>query len=185
MNQSKISVRYAKAIFETAKESNILSAVFADFQLIRKTISENPDFYEVISSPVIKPSEKINLLSNVFKSSINELTMRFLEMLVKNSREIYISDIARNYAVFYRKENNIKEVILTTPGGLNSKIKDQLIKTVADSYKSEVEIKEKINPEMIGGIIIRIDHLQLDLSIATQLKEIKDSLKSSAYKKKL
>lgn len=185
MNQSKISVRYAKAIFEAAEEKNVQKEVFADFILIRNAISENKDFNEVISSPIIKPSEKSLLLTNVFKSVIDELTMKFLMMVVKNSRENYIVDISRVYSDLYHKEKNIKEVVLTTPFGINDDIKESLARTVADSFKSEVEVKDQINPNMIGGVIIRIDNMQLDLSVATQLKEIRESLKSNEYKRKL
>jgi F-type H+-transporting ATPase subunit delta len=61
MNQSKISVRYAKAVFETAKEQGSLERLYADFNLIGKSISENKEFYRVITSPVIKSSDKVNL----------------------------------------------------------------------------------------------------------------------------
>ncbi|MDD3741353.1 MAG: ATP synthase F1 subunit delta [Bacteroidales bacterium] len=185
MNQSKISVRYAKAIFEASGEKNVQKEVFTDFILIRNAIRENKDFDEIISSPVIKPSEKKFLLNNVFKSVVNELTMKFLEMIVSNSREKYIVDIARVYSDLYHKEHNIKEVILTTPFGIDENTKESLAKTVADSFNSGVEIKDQINADMIGGVIIRIDNLQLDLSVATQLREIKESLKTKEYERKL
>lgn len=185
MNQSKISVRYAKAIFETAKENNVQKEVFSDFILISDLISKNADFNEVISSPVIKPSEKALLFSEVFTSAVNALTMKFLGLIVSNNREKYLVDIARVYSDLYHKENNIKEVVLTTPFGIDDEIKEQLAKTVADSFKSGVEVKDQINPNMIGGVIVRIDNMQLDLSIATQLKEIKESLKTNQYKMKL
>lgn len=185
MNQSKISVRYAKAVFETAKEKGILEKLYLDFNLIGKSISENKEFYHVITSPVIKASDKTNLLKTVYETKVNPLTMRFLEMLVENNREAYISDIARNFAIFYRNEKNIKEVVLTTPTGIDSKITDKVADAVAIAYKSGVEIKEELKPEMIGGVIVRIDNLQLDMSVATQLREIRESLKSDAFKKKI
>ena len=185
MNQSKISVRYAKAVFETAKEQGILEKLYLDFNMIGKSISENKEFYHIITSPVIKSSDKTSLLTTVYNTKVNPLTMRFLEMLVENNREAYISDIARNFAVLYRKHKDIKEVVLTTPTGLDTKISDKLAVEVAKAYKSGVEIKEELKPEMIGGVIVRIDNLQLDMSIATQLREIKESLKSDAFKKKL
>lgn len=185
MNHSKISVRYAKAIFILAKERNVLKNVFKDFCLIKEIISENSEFYSVITSPIIKPSEKKKLLDNVFKSSVNQMTMDFLAMLVENNREAYISDISRNFEDMYRKEFNIKKVILTTPQGLSENTKDIIAKAVSESYKSDVEVYDKLNPNMLGGIIIRIEHQQLDLSIATQLREIKKTLKSDSYVKKL
>jgi F-type H+-transporting ATPase subunit delta len=185
MNHSKISVRYAKAIFMLAKEKNVLKDVFNDFVLIKEIISQNPEFYSVITSPIIKPSEKAKLLANVFEKSVMPITIDFLRMLVANNREACISDISRNFEDMYRKEFNIKKVILTTPEGLSKEAKDKIASTVAQTYSSDVEINDHINPDMLGGIIIRIEHQQLDLSVATQLREIKKSLKSDSYIKKI
>jgi F-type H+-transporting ATPase subunit delta len=185
MNQSKISVRYAKAIFILAKEKNILLAVYTDFKLIRENIIKFVEFKNVITSPIIKPSEKKTLLTKVFEASINEITMNFLRMLVDNNRESYILDIARNFETMYRVEFKIKEVVLTTTVELDQTIKDNITKIVEETYKSKVEIKEKIDEDMIGGIIVRIGHEQLDLSVATQLQEIKKALKSEAFIKKI
>ncbi len=96
MNLSKISVRYAKAIFLLAKEKDILNEVFKDFVLIRESIKGAPDFKEVISSPIISPEDKLNVLKNVFSKSVHEVSMKFLALVVEKNRETYILDIARN-----------------------------------------------------------------------------------------
>ena len=185
MNQSKISVRYSKAIFLLAKENKILNEIFSDFRMIRDAVNDNPGFTAVITSPIIKPSEKIKLFSTVFGSITHEMTMKFLDMLVDNSREAYLIDIIRNFEELYRKEFNIKQVILTTPEGLTDTINSKITDVFANTYNAEVEIIDKSNPNMLGGIIVRIENQQLDLSVATQLKEIKKTLKTDYYVKKI
>lgn len=181
MNQSKISVRYAKAVFMLAKEQNVLSQVYDDFKLIRESIHNAPDFNLIISSPVISSANKRTLFTNVYKKSVHEITMRFINLLVDKNREIYLEDIARYFETLYRKENNIKQVVVTTQAVINKEISLNISKLVAASFSSKVEIKNTIKDDMIGGIIIRIDNQQLDLSVKTQLQEIKKKLKSKSY----
>lgn len=185
MNLSKISVRYAKAIFLLAKEKNLLEEVYKDFQLIHSSLLSSPEFRHVISSPVVKPKEKLALLENVYAKSINVITVDFLNLLVKKDREEYLIDIARNFEDLYRKEFNIKQVVVTTQTEISSAIGEKIAKIVADLYKSEVEIKNNTNDRMIGGVILRIDNQQLDLSVKTQLKEIKKQLKTTSYQKRI
>lgn len=183
MNLSKISVRYAKAIFLLAKENDVLAKVYSDFQLINETINITPEFKHIISSPVITPTEKKRVLVNVFGKYVHEITNRFIVLLIDKHREEYLLDISRNFESLYRKENNIKQVIVTTEQSISKAIQDKIIAIVKDLYKSEVEIKNNTKDDMIGGVIIRIENHQLDLSVKTQLKEIKKNLKSKSYHK--
>ncbi|MDD2386064.1 MAG: ATP synthase F1 subunit delta [Bacteroidales bacterium] len=178
MNQGKISVRYAKAIFMLAKEKNILDKVYKDFKLIRETIQEASEFDLIISSPTVSSADKLNIFTKVYKDSVHEITMRFLSLLVDKNREIHLEDIARYFETIYRKENNIKQVIVTTTHPISNDIAQNISNLVATGFASTVEIKSAIKDDMIGGIILRIDNQQLDLSVKTQLQEIKKKLKS-------
>jgi F-type H+-transporting ATPase subunit delta len=185
MNQSKISVRYAKAVFMLAKEQNVLEQVYNDFKLIRETTHEAPEFNTIISSPVVTAADKLNLLKKVYEKSVHEITMRFMNLLVDKSREIYLIDIARNFETFYRKENNIKQVIVTTQHEISKEASERISELVVKGFGSKVEIKNLISEEMIGGIILRIENEQLDLSVKTQLQQIQKKLRSKSYQRKI
>jgi len=181
MNQSKISVRYSKAIFESAKEKNLLDKIYEDFQLIKTSIKANENFYSVFTSPVVKSKDKKDVLKNVFSNSINELSMRFLLMLIENKREAYISDIIRDFSSFYREHKNIKEVVLTTAIDIDKSISQQFANDVEEKLNCDVEIVTNVKPEIIGGVVVRIDNLLLDMSVETQLRNIKSELRIEKY----
>lgn len=185
MNQIKISVRYAKAVFMLAKEQNVLDQVYNDFKLIRETTHEAPEFNSIISSPVVTSTDKLNLLKKVYEKSVHEITMRFMNLLVEKSREIYLVDIARNFETFYRKENNIKQVIVTTQHAISQEVTENISNLVVKGFASQVEIKNVIKDDMVGGIILRIENQQLDLSVKTQLQQIQKKLGSKSYQRKI
>lgn len=185
MNQSKISVRYAKAMFMLAQEKKILSDIYADFVLIREALKGTPEFNDIISSPVISPQDKKNTLTNVFGKIVNEQTIKFLIMLVDKDREEYLNDIARNFETQYRRARNIKQVNVITNCPMTEDASKRIIQVVSEAHNCGCEINKITNPEMIGGIIIRIDNRQLDLSVKTQLLEIKKKLRSKSYQKQI
>ncbi|MCK9255995.1 MAG: ATP synthase F1 subunit delta [Bacteroidales bacterium] len=181
MNQSKISVRYSKAIFESAKEQNILDEIYADFQLITSSIKANENFYQIFTSPVIKFKDKKNVLNNVFSNSITKISLKFLFMLIDNNREAYISDIAREFASLYREYKNIKEVVLTTATDIDNSISQKFAENVSKELNCKVELVQNVKPEIIGGVVVRIDNLLLDMSVETQLRNIKSELRIEKY----
>lgn len=182
MNSVAISLRYAKALFSLAKEKNLLNDVYDDLSLIYTVLKPSKEFSEIITSPVVKESKKINLFTNVFKDVVNPISLNFLIFLVNKNRENYLFDIIRNFGKIYREENNIKEIYVYTPIQINDAIKEKLttiVKNLFDGASSEFH--DQIDNDMIGGIKVRIDNLLLDMSIKTQLEEIRKTLKSEAY----
>jgi F-type H+-transporting ATPase subunit delta len=104
MNQSKITVRYAKAFIALGKEKNFLPEFHQDAELVASVCSSSTDFILLLESPVIKTSQKINAIQKVFSGKVNDLTLKFLMLIAQNKREIYIPGIFRNFLDYYRKD---------------------------------------------------------------------------------
>ena len=87
MDESKISVRYAKALLSLAREKKLLEAVKTDMEIIFQLFESTPGFSQLLESPVVGTNEKRKLFENVFANRINALTYSFLALLVTNNRE--------------------------------------------------------------------------------------------------
>jgi len=137
-----------------------------------------PDFKAMLESPIIVDSAKVEIFKKLFGSKFNKLTTDFFSLLVKNKREGFLKIICLNYLGFYAKNKNIRRVIITSavknPVEVSEKIK-QLVKT--QDNRSTVELTEKLDPALIGGLIIQIDDKVYDASIKTQLAKVKEKLK--------
>lgn len=181
MNDSKISVRYAKALFLSAKEENLLENVLEDMKLIRAS-SEVNGFKEYIESPVAKTSSKKALIKNVYGDLISDLSFNFYHLLLTKKRESYLYDIIRNYIFLYRKEKGIKSASLKTPFRIPDENRKKFLSLLENLYKAHIDIEEKIDPELIGGFILTVEDKQFDASIKTSLKKIKKQLLRTAIK---
>lgn len=178
MNESRISVRYSKALFESALEKNLLSRINEDMILI-KEICKLPDIKEFLASPIIIPSKKTEVLHKLLGNNLHELTLSLVDLIVKNGRERYLPAIARVFVHNTLIHDGITESVLTTSVKVDSKIKKQVSDMIADLFKTKVVLKEVVDENIVGGFILRIGDNFIDASVRNKLRKIQKELKSS------
>lgn len=175
MNDSKISVRYAKALFSLGLEENKLTEFKQDADLLFGLFTTG-EFKQFLESPIIKTSEKQAIFATVFKDKVQNTFYAFLKLVVKNKREIYLQSIARNFLQLYRKHLGIKSAQITTAIPLDLQIKESVEKMIQTKFNAKVELTQKVKEDILGGYILKIDDSQIDASVATKLKKIKREL---------
>lgn len=182
MSISAIRVRYAKAFFSLAKEKNMLEPLKTDIQKVFDVCNQSSDFILLLESPVVKTSKKAELIEKIFKKEISPLTLNFLLLITSNKREAYIPGVCRNFLDLARKDQNIKSAIVVTALEINSKSIDKIKTLMEKELNSKVELSCQVEPEIIGGMILRVDDKQYDSSVSTQLKKIKQQLLETEVK---
>jgi F-type H+-transporting ATPase subunit delta len=182
MNVSAIRVRYAKAFFSLAKEKKMLETLKTDIQKVFDVCIHSSDFVLLLESPVVQTSKKAELISEIFKGEINALTLKFLLLIIQNRREVYIPGICRNFLELTRKDQNIKSAVLVTASEIKSKTIDKIRTLLEKELNAKLELSCRVEPEIIGGLILRIDDKQYDSSVSTQLRKIKQNLLKSEIK---
>ena len=176
MNQSKISVRYAKALFELALEKNKLDVVYSDITLVSQSLKDFVQFGLYLKSPVVKPSQKLALIKQAFTGNINDISLSFLGLLVQNKRENHLEDIIRRFFDVFREYKGIKSAVITTAAPLNDQMKEKFFALLSSIYKTGIELQVNSNPSIIGGFVLKVGDQQYDASVATGLKRMKTTL---------
>ena len=176
MNQSKITVRYAKALFDVAKEKNVLKEIKEDIQGILAVFAESQDLNYLLTSPVYSTSQKKQVLTETFSKKVNQFTSSFLTMLVDNKREAYLKNIALYFNDLVKKDLGIQSVSIKSASELSKDAEATLVKAVKEAYNTDVELETSVDESLIGGFILRVDDKQLDASVATSLRTIKREL---------
>ena len=182
MSISAIRVRYAKAFFSLAKEKKMLDTLKTDIQKVFDVCTQSPEFINLLESPVVKTSKKTELITAIFKFEINTLTLNFLLLITNNKRESYIPGICRNFLDLTRKDQNIKSAVIVTASEINIKTTNKIKALLEKELNATVELTCNVEPEIIGGLILRVDDKQYDSSIATQLRKIKQQLLETEIK---
>lgn len=175
MPNSLIAKRYAKALFELALEMNIVEETKSDMELIMSVCSSNKDFTQMLKSPVIRSEKKQKVIRDIFNDKINELSMRYMNIITRKKRESFIGQIAEEFILAYKKFNAIFTIHFESAITIGDEIRKKVITLLEDQTKGTVELIEEVKEELVGGFVMRYDDYKYDASIAYQLKKLKKS----------
>jgi F-type H+-transporting ATPase subunit delta len=176
MNHSKIPVRYAKALISEAEEQGILDPVRNDMENILSILKNVPDLSQMLASPIISRSKKLEVLTSIFEGKVHPLTISFFRLIVENNREELLAGMARMYINFYKQAKGIKLATLKTAVHVDKEIRDKLANMIRRVFKAEIELTEETDEDLIGGFILQVEDQQLDASVSGQLNRIKRKL---------
>jgi F-type H+-transporting ATPase subunit delta len=181
MRESLAGNRYAKSLIALSIEKNELDAIYSDMVLVSETIEQSKDLDVLLKSPVVKTDKKQEVLTAIFGKNTTELTKQFLLLISSRNREALIGDIA---SAFVRQYKVIKKIVvteITSAVKLADDQKKQILHLLNTIESSSVEVVEKINPEIIGGFIVRVDDKQIDASISRRLDDLKQNFSKNPY----
>ena len=181
MKQSRATIRYAKSFIDISLEQNSLEKSYSDMVLIDSVCSSNKDFLNLLRSPIIKTDLKIKILKELFSNNLSALTLSFISLITNKKREGLLPEISASFISLYKKNKNIKEVVVTSALPLDEDLKKSLMYYISSETGSEIDLKEKIDESLIGGAIIRMDDKQLDASISSSLKALKQKFSKNLY----
>ncbi|NOZ47522.1 MAG: ATP synthase F1 subunit delta [Chlorobi bacterium] len=183
MNHSSINTRYAKAFFKLIIEKNSLDQALNDMSDVYSVFNEVESLSAILEDPVLGTFKKINVIQSVFKNKISELSLSFLNLIVKNKRSSHIKDIIRNFLNLVKKHQGIKSIVLTTAHTLEEKQKEKIKVLIKNEVNSKIDLTEVVNSNIIGGFILRIEDLQYDASVKAELQKVKKKLLESPVEK--
>lgn len=176
MSVTKVAYRYAQALIDLAAEKNTVEEVYGDMNQLASVCEESRDFRALLNSPVIVWHKKQAIFKQLFEKSISEMSMGFMNLIAKNSRENLLPEIAEGYIQLYKKSINIHEVYVTSAVALDQSTKDKIIEKIKAEVNGTIELTETVDPELIGGFIVRMEDKQIDASISSQLADLRNVL---------
>ena len=177
---SGMAGRYATALFDLASEANAIDAVKADLDRFEALIAESPDLARLVRSPVFSADEQLQALSAVLeRTGIGGLAAKFLKLVTANRRLFAVRDMIRGFRelVARHKGEATAEVIVA------EKLKDEHIEALRTALKSvsgkDVDLDIKIDPALIGGLVVKLGSRMVDTSLRTKLNAIKHAMKEA------
>jgi F-type H+-transporting ATPase subunit delta len=171
--KSGILERYAQALMSLAQQSDVVAQVGNDISTITEALKNSEDLSEFFANPLYKSEQKKTVLSQVFGDELHPYTRNFLMLLVDRRRIMFLEGICREFQALLRAMNQVVLAEATTVRGLTEDqtqaLKD---KVIALTGARQVELAVKLDPELIGGVVIKIGSQVIDASIRGQLRRI-------------
>lgn len=173
-----LSERYAKALYQLANESNLEAKVFEDIQTIKETFSSSRELTSIFLNPVIHADKKIKISEKLFKNKISNLSLSFIRLIVQKKRAVALMDICKSYEDVFKKSKNIKDVYITVAYPVEREEKEYIENIMRSKISGSPLFHYCVDENLIGGMIIKFDGMQLDMSIRGMLNKLKKNFNS-------
>lgn len=178
---SGMAGRYATALFELALENKAIDAVRKDLDQFDAMIAANPDLMRLVRSPVFGADEQLKALSAILdKSGIKGLAANFLRVITTNRRLFAVRDMIRGFRTLVARHRGEVTAQVTVAENLNDKNVDALksaLKSVTGG--KDIDLEVKVDPAIIGGLIVKVGSRMIDSSLRTKLNAIKFAMKEA------
>ena len=130
----------------------------------------------MMHSPIVQKSKKIAVVKQIFEGKICEPMMAFFVLVIKKGRESGLDEISTEFLRQYDLYKGIQKATVISAKALSTEARTKISALVAEKTNKTVELTEKIDEDLIGGFILRIGDIQIDNSIESQLRKIKNSI---------
>lgn len=171
-----VSKTYSNALFEVATESNLLDRIVDEFEFVVESFNEYPSFYDIISSPKVSRDEKRRMIGDTFESKISSELLNFIKLLIDKKRESFIKDIFKEFKIISNEYNEIVVAKVESVILLEKAEIDKLEAELNELTGKKVTINNVINPEIMGGLIVKVGDKIIDGSIKRKLENLKHDL---------
>lgn len=176
MDEGKISVRYAHALYALAEEQGIHHQIYQEMQMMSQAFLEIPELTKALANPMHSVKEKLNLLGTACGGNSGDLLKKFFQFVIKKGREEFMIFIAMSYQKYYREKQRIVVGQITSAIALKEEALTKIRYLVDKQFNASIELTTKIDPEIIGGFVFEVDNYQMDSSVRRALQDIKNEL---------
>ena len=177
---SGVSGRYATALFELARDEKSIDAVKADLDRFDALLGDSADLKRLVRSPVFSADTQLKALIAVLdKAGITGIAANFLKVLTRNRRLFAITDVIRAFRALVAKFKGEASADVTVAERLSDRNLDALKTALKSVTGKDVALNVKVDPSIIGGLVVKLGSRMVDSSLRTKLNSIKHAMKEA------
>lgn len=170
---SKIAAPYARALFDFSVEKNIMHQITADFQNLEIFLDESTELTEYLNNPIVSQDAKREILSKTLQSQVNTETFKFLMVLVDRERINLLKSVIANYLELVYQTASIKTIEVITAFPFTNLQKNTLVQKLKELTNArEIRLVITVDPNLIGGFLIKTESKIIDFTIKNQLQKL-------------
>ena len=170
---------YAGSFYELGKEKGNVSELMSEFKIFCELFQSDKTFNDLMLSPAVGKDDKHDIIANTFKDKVSEYTYNFISTIIENGRLEYVTKICDELFLIDDEMNNRINIYVTAASPLSAQSLDEFKKVLSNYFKKEIIITEKIDSEILGGVVIKAGDELIDASLLGQLNTLKSNLLNS------
>lgn len=175
---SGVADRYAQSLFDLAREDGAIETVGSELAAFQGLIDENADFRRLVESPAFSADAQLRAITAIVAdASPSALTGNFLKVVASNRRLFVLPGIVRRFKQLAAAHRGEVEADVLTAQPLSDEDRQDLSQALGSYTGKTVTLRTRVDPSILGGLIVRIGSRQIDTSIRTKLNSLKLALK--------
>jgi F-type H+-transporting ATPase subunit delta len=174
---TKIVKPYAEALMSVAVNHGLIERINQDVSFLLDLLEESKQLNDFLANPLIKAEAKKTVLRQITATQVHPYVLNFLMLLVDHRRISWLQGICQQYQALLREFNRIVLAEAIAPTELTEKQKEAIAQKVKQmTGAKQVELKTRIDPDLLGGLIVKVGSRVIDLSLRGQLRRLANSL---------
>ena len=175
-----LSGRYATALFELAQESKALDATANDLTRLKSLIAGSADLARVVRSPVFTREEQGNAMAAILtRLNVSTLTKNFIGLLAAKRRLFALNGIIAAFETLVANQRGELRAEVTSAKALKPDQLTILAGTLKDALKREIRLSERVDPSLLGGLVVKVGSRQIDSSLKTKLVRLERAMRGA------
>ncbi len=172
---NEIASRYGQALYSLCLENNNLNSMQEEAKNLRSILIENADFVMVLNSPFLTKEERIDMVDKSL-NGFSTVLLSLIKILVENSRVNILDEVLLSFNSYCNEYRGVIEGIVFSTIPLDEQTITEIEEKISLKEQTKVELYNRIDPSLIGGIKVTINNHVYDGSIKTQLETMKSDL---------
>lgn len=181
MSDATIARRYAQALYQEADAAGKVDRIDEDMQSVQESLDASRELDLFFRSPVVGRDKKEAVIGKLFDGKVDPLIVRLMQLLVEKGREDILSAVVRQYSELRDERLGIVEARVRTAMPMEFDETEDLRKALEAKTGKKVRLRIEVEPELIGGAVVRIGDRVYDGSVQHQLESLRDQLAERAY----
>jgi F-type H+-transporting ATPase subunit delta len=175
----EIAEVYARALFEAAKDDGVLDRAHDELGEFAEALDEDRDLQVFLFSPYFSSEEKKDGIRRIV-SDADERVLNFLELLAERHRMPALFRIRRIFDGLWADENKLLPVVVTSATELDAGLVEDIGKRIEEQTGRRVELSSNVNPDVLGGLMVRVGNMVLDATVRNRLEQLRKQVAKAA-----
>ena len=173
-----VAGRYASALFELASEQNVVDAVSEALAQVERLAAESPDLTRLLKSPVFSAEDQLAGISAVIdRAGIGGLAGNFVRLVASKRRLFLLLPMIRAYRALVARSKGIVNAEVRLAEEPSAAVLEEIKATLREVADAEVDVDVKIDPALIGGLVVKVGSRMVDSSLRTKLNSLRLAMK--------
>ena len=175
----EIAEVYSRALFEAAKDNDVVDRIHEELGEVDDALREDRELRLFFFSPYFTSEEKKEAVQRVVEGA-DERLINFLELLAERHRMPVLPRMRRQFDSMWAEENQLLTVSVTSAVDLDESLVEEIGRRIQDQTDRRVELSSKVDPDVLGGLVVRVGNMVLDASVRNRLEQLRKQVLKAA-----